>query len=92
MDTGLNSFRGTQGRRNQRQEKKGRKYNAKAAAAIRTEYKSKLKQSNFSEEERLALRKRIIDEQKKKRTKNLIILLISALCISAGFVWVLGYL
>ena len=92
MDSSLNHFKASQGRRNQRQEKKGRKYNAKAAAAIRTEYKSHLKKSNFSEEERLALRKRIIDEQTKRSTTNRIILISAALGVAGVFIWILAYL
>lgn len=92
MDTGLNHIRASTGRRNQRQEKKGRKYNAKNAAAIRAAYKSQLKQSDFSDEAKLALRNRLIAEQKKKRITNLIILSIIAICTAIGFVWVLAFL
>ena len=92
MDSSLNHFRASQRRRNQRQEKKGRKYNAKNAAAIRAAYKSQLKQSDFSEEDRLALRNRLIAEQKKKRVRNLIILSITAICTTIGFIWVFAFL
>lgn len=92
MDSSLNHFRASQGRRNQRQEKKGRKYNAKVAAAMRAEYKSQLKQSDFSEEAKLALRKRLIEQQKKRRTKNLVTLIILALIVTGIFTFVLRYL
>ncbi|WP_417589877.1 hypothetical protein [Owenweeksia hongkongensis] len=92
MDSSLNHFRASQGRRNQRKEKQNRKYNPKDSAAIRAAYKSQLKQTDFSEEARLELRKRLINEQKQKRRRNLIILSFTAICIAIAFIWVLLYL
>lgn len=90
MDSSLNSFRGSQGRRNQRKEKKDRKYTSKAANQLRAEYKSQLKQSTFTEEDKLALRQRLIEQQRKKRKSNLITLGAIAIAVTLIFIWLLN--
>ena len=90
MDSSLNHFKASQGRRNLRREKKNRKYTSSAANKLKVEYKSQLKQSNFTKENKLALRKRLLEQQRKKRISNLITLAILALVIGLVFIWLLS--
>lgn len=92
MDSSLNHFRASQGRRSQRKEKKNRKYNQSSSSKIKAEYKTQLENANFTEEARIKLRERLILEEKRRKARNIGILVFIAICVSILFVWLLRYL
>ncbi|MEX2379362.1 MAG: hypothetical protein WD530_01360 [Vicingaceae bacterium] len=88
MDSSLEHFKGTNNRRKERLATKNRKYSQKNASTIKIKYKHKLSHSpQLSKTERLALRKRIIDEEKQKLTKRLVVVSIIILVLTFAFVW-----
>lgn len=90
MDSSLNHFKGSQNRRGQRKDKKNRKYTSAAANEIKAEYKSQLSKSSFSEEDKLALRNKLLEQRLKKRKSNLILLVILAFLVTMAFVLILN--